>query len=1076
NDFYASSYQRAVSSNQINFAGDLAETKLNSSLIADGNELQLQASLKDLGQSKRSIRADMALPKIEAERYWPALEGQVSATAAISGALLQPDIFVQATATEITAYQQQIPYLSASAEVGFDQLDFTLHQLQWEDNLASGFGVYDYQTGLSAQLQIPDFRYQKDQYEMRADLQADVAYDEILQANLALSELILASDDLVMDQLQLDAALRDDQLKIDLTRPTNDISLQLETDLQAENILGSLDFNRFDLNRYFQKYDLPRLSGNFLFQKDSAEIWIDSALRIFDQDFGKLDGRLITKAQVDLEAETIKLNFDTDKTKFNYEPFKINLAAAGTFEKIQTTKFLINDEINLNLWVDRADSLTYGAKVEADSVQLYNYLKYVMHSYTANQISGNLDLNLNYDSSYQNSIMGNAKLSDFSYDEMEKLQAEMSFSGNPQALDLEQFQIRHANKTLLDIGGKLSANPDFNVELTGKVTAFDPSEIIPDSPLQGEIFADLAYRYATDSSQFDLDLSAEDLTVSQQKIDSFDLSVTQYPQILEIKKLSAFTKNRFELLGGGKVNYNFLTSTAYPDSHSFDLNFSGDLFRMLARELDFIKSGRSRSSIDLKLGIAENGFSVKSGKIKIDQAYLDIANQLLPLDKVDILLNFSDNIMDIEEFNFRFGEGRLYVDNEIGETDNFVLGMLNLGKFKVHTSASGILSHIPGFMPSNSFAKIEISGRDQKDLLISGPFEDTKILGNVILSNGDAIFPPDTENVMKLFTRMRSNADAKKPVFEAETEKKDLPFTLDLIIDLQENVRYVTYPANLKISSDSFLRLKYSAGEFKIPEALFICEEGSANIFGTQMRTDFLKIQINEYQQGVEIVGNFYKQAADGTIITFEIFDDSSAQEKMNLQFQLISDNASDGILDILSLLRYGRRVDDIAEGQKKTLLQDEVVNIIGVGLESALLDPLISPVENWIRNTLRLDFFYLSTDLVQNVVSTFISSSDEQLLLTNEPGQDFNSFAYDDFLDNLSINAGKYLTRRLFADYEARIEKSYDLNYRTRTGVYQFYSLRYDLPLKFRLIYQYNLQPFDEDSHQITLEKSFRF
>ncbi|MFO7897323.1 MAG: hypothetical protein R6U84_10350, partial [Candidatus Cloacimonadales bacterium] len=124
NDFYASSYQRAVSSNQINFAGDLAETKLNSSLIADGNELQLQASLKDLDQSKRSIRADIALPKIEAERYWSALEGQVSATAAISGALLRPQILVEATATEITAYQQQIPYLSASAEVGFDQLDF----------------------------------------------------------------------------------------------------------------------------------------------------------------------------------------------------------------------------------------------------------------------------------------------------------------------------------------------------------------------------------------------------------------------------------------------------------------------------------------------------------------------------------------------------------------------------------------------------------------------------------------------------------------------------------------------------------------------------------------------------------------------------------------------------------------------------------------------------------------------------------------------------------------------------------------------------------------------------------------
>jgi hypothetical protein len=78
--------------------------------------------------------------------------------------------------------------------------------------------------------------------------------------------------------------------------------------------------------------------------------------------------------------------------------------------------------------------------------------------------------------------------------------------------------------------------------------------------------------------------------------------------------------------------------------------------------------------------------------------------------------------------------------------------------------------------------------------------------------------------------------------------------------------------------------------------------------------------------------------------------------------------------------------------------------------------------------------------------------------------------------LDNLSINAGKYLTRRLFFDYEARIEKSFDLNFRSQIGVYQYYSLRYDMPLQFRLIYQYNLQPFDENAHQITLQKSFRF
>ena len=1074
--FIIEKFAKIATTNDIEINGNLSKATINSDIILDGNNIELYAEIAKPFNSNRSIDANLLTNEIAISKYLHKFSGNIYASVDITGKINSPDVNIKVNSKAISGYKQDMSDILVSGKVERHKTKFILKKLKWQENKITGFGEYDYKKGLDLQVNSPGFSYHAGTTSAVGDLSAQIFYKNKLFSSLKLANLTVSNPNFRLDKLTLSAILDKEDVKLELTHTGKNIYLLSRGNLKSKEATALLKFNRFDLNEYFNSFDLPLLSGNIEANTHNQKIDISSSMRIYDQHFGKLDGKIDTEVNIDFANKKSNFSLKTNNTKFNYEPISIDLAASGSLDNIKTDKFIINDEIFINSWIKKDEKLDYEININASNIKIKNYLKYVMKSYLANQIHGILNFDITYNSALNDLLKGEASLDRFSYGEMEKLHADLDFDGNLQQVNINNLSVKHKNSKLVDINGIVNIIPELMVQATGKIDSLNFANLLPNSIIKGNIFADLAYEKNSQKNQLDIDLNSNNLKISQIKIDSLQLKATQHASFLDIQKLFINQKNLFEINGVGKLDYNFFTNISTPNSNYFSLNFEGDLFKILGKELNFIQAGKSKSTINILAGMGENGLSIKSGNLSINKAKFNLTNQIKPVDKIIIELNIADNLLDIDKFQFKMGEGKLYIDNQIDDDENnFILGMLNLGKLKVHTSSAGILVHISRFMPSNSVAKINVSGRYEKDLLVSGPFEDMKFFGNIAVSNGDIIFPPDTENLMKLFSKVTiyKEIEEKQP-----EEKKDLPFTLDLVIDMDELVRYVTYPANLKIDPDSFLHLKYLDNKFKISEALFICKDGSADIFGTQMQTDYLKLQMNEYKKGIDITGNFYKRASDGTVITFEIFENSSSFDNLHsyFQFKLVSDNPDDGIMDILSLLRYGRRVEEIAEGQKKTLLQDEVVHIVGIGLESALLDPLISPVENWIRSISRLDFFYLSTNLVQNVVSNFININDKEFMLNEESQQDYSSLNYDDFLNNLSVKAGKYLSRNMFLDYEARFEKNTDLNLDSKMVIYQFYSLRYNMPYNFRLIYQFQMQPFEENTHQITLQKSFRF
>jgi hypothetical protein len=151
-------------------------------------------------------------------------------------------------------------------------------------------------------------------------------------------------------------------------------------------------------------------------------------------------------------------------------------------------------------------------------------------------------------------------------------------------------------------------------------------------------------------------------------------------------------------------------------------------------------------------------------------------------------------------------------------------------------------------------------------------------------------------------------------------------------------------------------------------------------------------------------------------------------------------------------------------------------VQIAGLGLESAIISSLLSPIENFVRKLFRLDYFRLQTDLMQNIFTNY-SHFDLNSEVDESSMEQLDRFSSDFLLNNLRVNMGKYISNKFYLEYQSRFEKPVEVFVDAEMGIYHDFILRYDLFNGFKLSYKYKILPFEEDEIQeIKIEKSFRF
>jgi len=1063
-------FGRNAQADKIIFAGNKKSANINwQEFNIDDNEITGSAAIIDISNKKSSLSADLNLHDVSLSKYLNMLDGKASAEFKINGKLGSPKIHGQITSSRITAFSQEINDLQFSTEFKEKTATLTLDQVYWENNLITGSGVYDFKEGLNFDLHSKNLQWASNDLEINGDLESEINFKKKLNASLHLKNISVQNPQITLDDLSLTANMEGSDVVLYLER-NGDISLTCNGNTKEKDLSARLQLKRFDLSSVLNSTSLPLLSGNLDLTANEFSIVSASNIRAYDQNFGKLDGRIKSNIVIDLTNKKTFLNIRTHNAKYNYEPFEINLLAEGSLDSIKTKQFRINNKINIDSWVKIKPSLECGLKISGNKIKLRDFSKYFTNYHTYSNISGYTSFDVNYDKSGDGYISGNFNIDKFRIGQMQEFNAELNLTGNNSSIKVENSKVTTGEFKIIDLSSDIILKPELVIHASGRTDLLDLKQVLPNNNVEGKVRCGLNLLKQENESTLSLDFSAGNLKVNRFKADSIHVFIVQEDSLLNINKFFLKRAGEIELTGFGAIGYNILKSTTFPDTNCVSFQFNGDFLKLLSHQTKIIESGSSRSNFDFRIGIKENGLSINSGNINISKGSLSIKNQLEKLDKIKIELSIIDNIFQMKKFRFKMGGGNLYIRNEIGNDNNdFKLGNLNLGHFLIKTNEKGILFHMPDFMPSNSVTKTIITGRNSDGLLVNGPFDDIRIIGDLHLSNGQVIFPPGTENLLQLFNKVIE--------VKMESEHSSMPFTLDMMLNFNENIRYVTFPIDVKLKPGGYLHLKYENGQFVLPEALFIAEEGSVDMFGTNLVLDYMQVLLSQFGGGANITGTFYKKTSDGTLITLEIFNDKSGVSSLGtLRFDLRSDNPNDRTTDILAKLRYNRTMNEISPAQKKTLLQDEVIQIAGLGLESAVLDPLISPVENWLRQAFRFDYFHLQTDLIQNLFASYSSENKSEYYYTEE-SNDVIRLTSEVFLNNLSVSMGKYVTRKLFVDYETRFEKPEEIITDTNMGIYHAFTLRYDLPLRLKISYSYNILPFDEtNTHQIMLQRSFRF
>ncbi len=1035
----------------------------------DGNRIDGKAVINDVLSDNRTIKSEITTSNVPLQKYIKQVSGNVNAKIDISGKITNPLITVEVTSEKLVAAQQELSDINIQAIMRDDNIELQLNNSIWENNLLIGGGYYKIGQDLHLDLYSQNMHWKKDDLQFSGDLSTIINYQDAIDIFIELEKIQIQSSSISFEDLALKANLINNDFTVDLTHHSNDIGFSCFGNIRNQELKAKLKLRGLDLNNALNGTSLPILTGDIEIEANKYSIVANSNIMVYDRDYGKLGGRLRTDIVLDLSNNHSLINLRSYNARYNYEPIKIDLLAEGSLDSLHIKHFQLNKIIDIKGWIKRSPRFIYELSLHGGNLKVKEISEYFVDYDTSQRLGGDLNIDISIDNLKEGNVNGQITLDDLKIGDMNELDATLNFFGNSSMISLREGSIKANKHKIIGIEGALILKPDIIVTASGIIDSLQLADILPQENLNGIIKGGIEFSRSNNKNELQLDIEVTDFKFNRFKADLLKFDILQKDCLLYINDISGFREGEFNLRSNGAIGYNVLNSKAFSDTNNISIRFEGDLLNMLSDQTRAITNAGSNSEFEFVVGTREGKIFIEQGNFSLTQGYLKIKGQPEDIDKITIVFKITDNIFAIEKFKFRMGEGKCYFSNLINNNnDDFILGTLNLGKILIKTNNVGILVNMPGYIPQNNVAKLVIKGRDSEYFEVKGPFEDIKMIGDLNVSNGGAIFPPNTENLLKLFNTVRE---------KKEDESVILPLSFDLMINIGENVKYVTYPVDIKLNPGGYLNLVYENEKFTIPDALFIADEGSVDIFGTKMKLDYMQIQLSRFTKGANISGTFYKKTADGSMITLNIYNEVAGDDEIGtLKFSLNSDNPNDRITDILSKLRYNRSMEDISPDQKKTLLQDEVIQIAGMGLESAVMDPLLSPVENWIRKSLRLDYFHLQTDLVQNLFASYSSEEKSEYEVYDEPNE-IAKFSSELFLNNLSISMGRYLSRDLFLDYETRVERSQDVALASEMGVFHEFSLRYQLPFKFRILYKYKILPFtEENSQEIILERSFRF
>jgi|GEM_PF-251929 len=1032
--------------------------------------------------------------------FYDKLDGSVSGVVTVSGTVSEPvvDYSLSSNTISYKAKENMPAQVLNDLRIkgGFKDktVSFGFENARWKNQFISASGSYDLgQDNLTGQVTTNAIEQFGQDLVVDGSLEFDVIFgngypDAIVYLNDLSVYYRLYDTGLMNGLIRLvpmqetgkDHYLADINLISDKGLNLEIVGDLLERTITADIRMDGIRVADVYANEELQNLD-PLLSGSMFVLMQDDNITSEAAMQIRSNQL--FDLGFETVFSYDLESESGFASVKSIDSTFRSQKVDFNFFAQAQDGIIDLKRLQLNDflDVTAKYNIKEGKDLSFDAWISGLNTSYV--MKYLEELDIFLPSFDDLSMRVKYNLDGKQSVFAHSSVMGLEMPSVKPLNLELKVEGDASAMKISGY-VENQFRERIPFNGSSSIQPKVDLDLT---VDFDRTslysyiflediECIVDGSVR-VLFSDV-FASGRDLNLF-ADLSSSNIITPELTVDNVRINLAQLGKELKIDTLDVYIKDCLSLTANGSIDYNLFTQTFFDGDKEISISMDTKLFEFLASRFEIIEQASGKANLKFKIKSFEDQFLISDGLLSIKDGQIRIPKQMEPITNIQVTGKFENNKLMLSDTSMRMGDGKITILNtfEDDPSDHFFIGFLDLGSFLVRTTDSGIPVTIPSFTTANTTTTVGLKGRNSRYAVVRGPFDDMEIIGDLFVADALVTYPPKTENLLSLIYSVR---DVARP--KAKSDTVPLPFTLDLLVDLRSNLRYVTYPLNIEVQPSSYIHILYDGNKWKVKDALFTTERGSIDFFGVLFQVDFVSFNMVAAQSVMRVDGSFINRAADGTLIRLNVRTDNDLSKDFlsRISFELTSDNPDDKTsTQILSRLRYNRALDDLSASERQTLLQDEALSFVSQNLNTTLLTPILYPLQNRIRRFLHLDGFNIKVGFIQNLFTEYTSDSEQfsDYADLKQFNNDIVQFSSSILLNNLSIGMSKYLGRQLYLDYNFTLQEATDIQNRTKLLVRHDTALRAMLPWRLRIAYTFTYEPVDEALiHEVLLQRSFRF
>ena len=949
-----------------------------------------------------------------------------------------------------------------------------IERVYWLKNKLHGEFVTDYKS-FDFALFDSSFVVSEKDFSLQTSWQFLASWDKLagFKADFFGDSLLVETKNFVVDSAQLQGHLQGSEFFASLRMKDSLAEVGFRGDLFEDSCFVSFQSQEFDPNLVLKQKNrylpLCRLSSKgYVFEKT-----LHSQIDIFLQDsyYGLVSGTFGSQLDYDFEQGELEIGLRSYKSTFNYNLFDLDLHAKGSFDSLEVDRFVINQKMRGRFLITKEDNYRCQGYLVASSLSLPLWQKYFTKKIFSQDLDGKLStsLQLKSDGSLDFNLQGKG----LSYGNWQGVDADLLLSGSLDSLQVKRMEMRVAKDTIGKGSGAVFWDSTLQIRGVVDVCDLDLLKVQAEGhrDWRGVVCGQVRMDYQKGSSLFSGEMSLQDFGYKSLSFTDGDLRFNQEQEQFVMERCEFVGEKENKALSlKGRLGYNFLSGSVYPSKAQMQVSYRGDFLRRLADFVPFIQEPKSQAEIDLNLWMSDDGLRVKSGSLALSGGKMRIKGQPQKIDDMEIDLSIADDTLSVRRFTAQAGKGVLHISNDFSkEEESLVLGNLNLGKIYFWSSGKKMKFYFPDYMDDKAEGTFSVSGVGENEkAFVRGPAESMLISMEFHISDVQAMFPKNSKNLLNLITQ--SYTFTKKKV------RKRLPFFVEMVLVFDDNVYYKTYPFNLLVDKGGYLKFGYQKDEkWELEMGELSSVSGDMEILSSVLSAKKVKLRVSKSNSVLDLDGEFEATAVDGNTVSLRLksIDNSNFSIINNLDMQLVStdkDLTSD--LEIISSLKYdiSGEENDLSSGDQ-SVVNSQVIELVGEGVQSQVFDIFISPVENRLQRALRLDMFRIKMNVVQNILQDYDNQQDISDEQTKLEGSDI-------FLNQMKILLGKSLTNRLFIVSELKVEESDDpLVENKELLLNQKIGFKYILPYDFRFQYDYNFsQDSEKNLYELNLKKSIDF